>query len=334
MTMISLGDMAQSFVLRRQNVALRGDQQRLSSELALGRVADVGQHVRGDFTGLGAMESTLARLAGYAAITAEAAGRAAAMQGVLDHIGQLTRDHRAALLTAGSAGTEATVAATARESRVQLESVIAAMNTQHAGQTLFAGVRGDRPALADAETLLAALETATAGATTVADLEATVTAWFAASGGFLATLYQGGAAQGPLPIAPGETLALGVTAVEPAISETLKALALGALVDRGSFAGQPSARTQVLQRAGETLIDAETARVGLAARIGLAEARIEQAQLRNSAEAGALDVARSALLAVDPYEAAVRLEATNTQLETLYGITARITRLSLVDYLR
>ncbi|NUB44593.1 flagellar biosynthesis protein FlgL [Fertoebacter nigrum] len=334
MAMVSLGDMAQSFLLRRQNVALKVDQQRLSSELALGRVSDAAQHLRADLTGLGAMEITLARLAGYATITAEVAGRAAAMQGVLEHIGHLTLDHRAALLSAGSAGTAATVSATARESRAQLEAVIAVVNTQYAGQTLFAGVQGDGPALADAETLLAALETATAGAATSTDLEAAVTAWFASPGGFVATLYQGGEAQGPLSVAQGEKLALGVTARDPAIADTLKALALGALVDRGSFAGQPAARAQLLQRAGESLFGSEAARVGLAARIGLAEARLEQARLRNSAEASALDVARSTMLAVDPYETAVRLEATTTQLETLYSITARITRLSLVDYLR
>ena len=40
MGLVSLGDMAQSFMLRRQNVALKSDLQRLSSELTTGRVVD------------------------------------------------------------------------------------------------------------------------------------------------------------------------------------------------------------------------------------------------------------------------------------------------------
>jgi flagellar hook-associated protein 3 FlgL len=37
---------------------------------------------------------------------------------------------------------------------------------------------------------------------------------------------------------------------------------------------------------------------------------------------------------VDPYEAATKLEAAQSQLEALYTVTARLSRLNLVDFLR
>ena len=56
--------------------------------------------------------------------------------------------------------------------------------------------------------------------------------------------------------------------------------------------------------------------------------------MRNGAETTSLQIARNGITAVDPYETASRLEATRQQLETLYTLTARISRLSLVDFLR
>ena len=70
------------------------------------------------------------------------------------------------------------------------------------------------------------------------------------------------------------------------------------------------------------------------ARLGRAEAQIEIASARNSAESTALQIARTGMLAADPYETATKLQETQTQLEMIYSITARMTRLSLVDYLK
>jgi flagellar hook-associated protein 3 FlgL len=75
-------------------------------------------------------------------------------------------------------------------------------------------------------------------------------------------------------------------------------------------------------------------RASLQGRLGLTQARIDQAQTRNTAEQSMLEIARADLVAIDPFEAATRMEAAQTQLETLYSVTARLSRLSLVDFLR
>ena len=76
-----------------------------------------------------------------------------------------------------------------------------------------------------------------------------------------------------------------------------------------------------------------TARAELTARLGTAEAGISDAALRNDSERSALEAARLGLLSVDPYETAAKMQQTQSQLQTLYSITARMQRLSLVDYL-
>jgi flagellar hook-associated protein 3 FlgL len=46
-----------------------------------------------------------------------------------------------------------------------------------------------------------------------------------------------------------------------------------------------------------------------------------------------LQNAQLSLLSVDPYETATKMQEMQTQLQTLYAITARAARLSLVDFL-
>ncbi len=332
MTMISLGDMAQSTMLRRQNTALKADMQAAANELTTGKVADIGRAVRGDFSALAAMDASLARLGAYRGATTEAGMMAGVMQTALGTISGLATGLASGLLTAAAAAQPAQVDAAGADARQRLGSALSALNTRLADRAIFSGTQTDRTPLPDADTLLIAVETATTGAVSGADVEAAVTAWFADPAGF-AALYQGGPARSAKTIAPDETATLDITATDPGLRSTLAGLVMGALLDRGALPGQPNARADLAQRAGGALIASASDRIMVAARLGSVEARIEQASTRNAAETSALQIARLGVVAADPYEAAARLEAAETQLQSLYTITARLSRLSLVDYI-
>jgi flagellar hook-associated protein 3 FlgL len=137
-----------------------------------------------------------------------------------------------------------------------------------------------------------------------------------------------------LPIGPGQSAKIDITAADPAIRETLKGFAMAALLDRGLFAGQGAARVQVMRRAGEVLAEGASSRAHMAGQLGTTEGQIAAASTRNTAEVSALEMARNGLVSIDPYEAATKLEAAQSQLEALYSVTARLSRLSLVDFLR
>ena len=81
-------------------------------------------------------------------------------------------------------------------------------------------------------------------------------------------------------------------------------------------------------------MQSQAERAALAGRIGISEARIDEASTRNESESNALQVLKYDLLGVDAYDAATRMETAQNQLETLYAVTARLSRLSLVDFLR
>ncbi len=334
MGLVSLGDMAQSFMLRRQTVALKSDLQRLSTELTTGRVADTAARVSGDLGPVSGIDASLARLKGYGAVTAEAGLFAGSMQTALGVVDDLSSALSRTLLAASSSSSQSLVDATGRDSRSRLETALSALNTRVGDRSVFGGVATNGPATAPAETIMLALDTAILGATTVQDIETAVTDWFNAPTGFAALGYAGGAALAPVNIAPGEEANLDITATDPAIRATLKGLAMAALLDRGVLAGQPAARQDLAKRAGLSLLESQSERTFLAARLGAAEAQIDAAASRNAAETTSLQIARSDITAADPFETASKLQETQQQLEKIYAITARITRLSLMDYLR
>jgi leucyl/phenylalanyl-tRNA--protein transferase len=83
-----------------------------------------------------------------------------------------------------------------------------------------------------------------------------------------------------------------------------------------------------------TMTDAsKVALAHLVARLGGLQAQVDRAQTRNESEAAALGMARTGMVQIDPYDAATRLQNTETQLQLIYTLTARISRLSLADYL-
>lgn len=69
------------------------------------------------------------------------------------------------------------------------------------------------------------------------------------------------------------------------------------------------------------------------ANLGIVQERVEVASERMSLQIDIITTHIGALESVDPYEASTRLSTLMTQIETSYALTARIQRLSLLNYL-
>jgi flagellar hook-associated protein 3 FlgL len=333
MTRISVGDASLTNILARQGAELRGQVQRASQEVASGKHTDIGLALRGDVSPLLAIDASLSRLAAYTSTATDAAFQTAAQQSAVSGLSKLAVGITTTLMGSRDFPTPAQVNSAAADARGRLASAVGLLNTQASGRAVFSGVATDSIPLGSTDDMLAALELAATGATTADQVAAAVNTWFADPLGYGA-FYQGGVALSPAPIAPGEQAELSTTALDPAIRDTLAGFAMAALIDRGALAGDASERARLAQVAGQTLHQSEDARITLAARIGTVEAQVEAARTRNSAEETALQILRSDIGSVDPYEAATRLETVRAQLESLYLVTARVSRLSLVEYIR
>jgi flagellar hook-associated protein 3 FlgL len=274
-------------------------------------------------------------LSGYKVATDAGERITSGMQTVFEQIDQLTNGMGISLMNASRMQPSGVLDPMVADAAQKFGSVISALNTRIGDKALFAGTASDGAAVASADDMLTAIEAAItgAGAVSAVDIEAAVTAWFEDPSGYAAVGYLGGDAAATLAVSAEDRLDLGFTAADPTIRDTLKSLAMFALIDRGNVVADVETGAALTYAAGNQMLQNESDRAVLVGRVGLAQARIDLAQTRTEAEGSALQLARSDLLAVDPYEAATRMEAAQTQLETLYSVTARLSRLSLVDFL-
>lgn len=337
MTSISTGDLSRSLLLRRQTNDLKTALVRQSQEMTTGRLADPKRSLRGDVTALAALERSQATLRAYASAASECATFAEGQQSVLQRLSEEAQTTTVQLLSLGP-GTEQPpelITAVAVAGRGAFETAVQALNTQLADRSLFAGAGTDGPALAPAEDILAALQADVAGITSPAALEAAVVDWFGPGGGFETVgLLAHATSAGPVSVSPDDRVALTVTAAREELRPLLSGLALTALVADGPAGATTDQRIDTLKRAGDRLFTGQPALVGLAGELGGTQARIARAQTRVESEIAALDVARTDLIGVDPFEAATKLEDTRGRIEALFTVTARLQRLTLTEFLR
>ncbi len=332
----SIGDLSMAFLTRLNNTRLKVDLQKVSQELASGRTTDLSKATGGDLGSFASIETALKTLSAYDVAAREAGQFVDTLQRSFETVQSQTSDLAPALLLASSAREATLVQSAAVDAKARFETVVSVLNTRLADRAILAGTATSDIALADVETMLADLQTAIAGAATADDVEAAVAAWFDDPGGGFETLGYLGATNdmAPFRIGPDEEAAVGLRADDDNLRDLFKGYAMAALVADDALLGNHDERVALIGKAATQLMAGDKALAEMRAGIGTIEARIDAALAQNGAETAALELARAEIVQVDPYEAATRLQSVETQLETLYTITARLSRLNLAEYLR
>ncbi|MCV2867024.1 flagellin [Defluviimonas sp. WL0002] len=338
MTRVSFGDLAQSQLLRRSSSAAETRLARLAAELASGKRSDLATATGGDFKLLAGIERSLGLLKSHTATAREAALAGGAIQVSLEQVQSVVETAANNFAIAGTNGAAQAVRITASGADQQLAAVVAALNVNVGERYLFSGIATDQRAVGGAEEMLSSLIAATTGTSTASGLQSAVRDWFDAppgGGGFLDVVYGGSPdAGGGFPISPGVGATFAVTGADPCLRRSLEGLAMAVLLDRGILDQDDAARSQVLAAASETLMSAGQGIAELRGRIGTVEAAIDSALIRNDAEVSALEMARGRIVSADPYDTASALEEARNQLEAIYALTARLSNLSLLEFLR
>ena len=332
----SIGDLARAFQSSRQIFSVKSDLHRLSQELASGRRSNISTTMSGDYQPIVGLERSIAALRAYDTATAEASQLAEIMQAALGQVQDNADQFAPALLTAGNSQNATMIDVTAVDAFTRLSGVLSALNTNVANRFAFSGVTTDMPALADAATILADLGLVTAALTDAASVEAAVDVWFDTPGGGYDTVAYTGATTGiaPVRVAEGQAVDLSHTAARAGVRAAIKGFAMAALVGQGVLAGNLAERAVLTQRAGEVMLGAQANLSLLRGEIGTAEARIDAVKTASATERHMLELARVDIVAADPYRTATELEAVRGQLDMIFTVTARLSRLSLSEYLR
>ncbi len=329
-------DLARLQVQQRQALATRSRLDIAAEEMTSGQRADRVAATGGNLTRLTSLERSLARNASFSATLSLTETRLDTMQASLGAISARTSALAVGLTDAAGKGDVSAAMLQAKAARVAFTDAVAKLNVEVGGQSLFAGAATDRPALAGADAMLADLDALAAGAATAADASAAIDAWFARpGGGFFATGYLGSTT--PLTavdIGEGERLDAGVTADADRLIAVLKAQAKAAVVAGGAFASSEPDRLALVATAGREMLVASEGILALSAEVGFNQETVATAKAARTAENDTLSKARVAIIAADPMEAATNYQALETQLQSIYTLTARLAGLHFLNFMK
>jgi flagellar hook-associated protein 3 FlgL len=331
----SIGDLAQSLTLRRQSASLKSELIRLTQELSSGQVADVTRHLNGNFDQIGDIENRIALSDARGVAVNEALIHATAMQVALEHVQTQMVDASGVATLASDAAGGSAISAAAFSARGALDAIVSALNTEVAGRPVFAGTSLDASPIASADTLMDAVISAVSGATDALGVIAALDAFFGDSGGgFETVIYQGGSQDmSPFRLGEGEAVRLSIRADNSVLRGALKDTVMASLVGEDTLALNGGERLALLRQASGSMRTQIDGLTNLRSDLGYAEGRIGQSASRNAAERTSLLMARGDLLSVDLFDTASKLEQVQLQLETIYTLTARTSRLNLVNFL-
>ncbi|MEO9820405.1 MAG: flagellin [Paracoccaceae bacterium] len=335
MTGVTLGDFAQSFMLQRRGVSLRAELTKLSEELATGQVSDVRDVLAGNVSFLADMEHDIRILDAYRIAGLEAESYTNAMQLSLEGIQTAVGDLATSIIAGSVTQTATSIEQNSFQARNSLESMMAKLNGDVGGRSLFAGAATKTAPVEDADTMLNTLEFLIAGAATPADARLAAETWFNDPSGFAATIYKGSTENlSPFLVGDGENVAVNVRADHEALRDTLMNVALTTLASSNALSFNSSQRAELQRDSGIALQSNLEDLTIVRAQIGTAEARLDAIETKNAAEKTSLEMARNDLLGVDPFETATKLEDVQFRLQSIYAVTARLSDLSLVNFIQ
>ena len=333
--MDTVGDLARTLVLRTHQTRLNSELDKLGVEIATGFVRDPATHLGGDITSLLSIDRSLAKLDAFRLNTSEASFLTSTMQNTLGEIQDRMEHVSGVLVSAELIPNDEMIRTMSEESENALAQTLNGLNRSVAGRFLFSGTATDTPPLIDADTMMSELRTLVSGETTASAIGAQIDAWFeTAGGGFETNAYNGSTTSlAPMQLSTSERASIGIRADDMVFRDTLKAFAKASLASDESLAISTDEKVNLLFGAAIELQSAQGSMVEVRAGLGVLEQRIEEATTRNAAERTATSIARLDLVGTDEFETATRYENTRSQLESLYAITVRSSRMSLVGYL-
>ncbi|QQA42723.1 flagellin [Pelagovum pacificum] len=336
MTTIGTGDLGAHFLASRRISSVKTRLNTLSHELGSGRVADIGRRLRGDTAQVAQVDHRIDLTTSHITANTETATMLSQMQLTVSNLGERRTALTQELLSLPDNPSAALREGAISAARTTFFTSVGDLNFQVGGRALFSGDATGTPSLAAPGDMLSNLATSLSAATDIDDLTARLDAWFDDPSGGFATMGYRGSSTGyqSRPLGDGTTTEIDVTANDDAIRGYLKSTALIAVLPDISPALSEDMIKDALKIGLDGMITSSQPLSLLQGRIGRMEALVDGATARLAAERTSLSIVRNDLTSADPYETASSLQAVELQLEMNYSVTARLSRLSLMEYLR
>jgi flagellar hook-associated protein 3 FlgL len=335
MNFLSLGDGMQHFHLQRNNTALKTALSNLTVQLSSGEVSDKVKASGGDTARFSEIDNRLKVLSSLSQSIKETQQTLLTTQVLLDNFDTKRDAMTGSLLLVTPDSSNFQVEESARAARSSFDGLVSTLNTRLGNESLFSGTEVNQAALTSPAVMLADIVAQIGGSTDFSVISATVDTWFDdPAGGFVTLGYQGNSSEKAERRLDDDTrIKLDVRADDAGIKAVLKGAVLAA-IGQELFGLDKRTHASLLFEGGLRLQSAAVDIAQIKGRIGDVEDEVERIAVSQSSEISALSIARNLITQADPFEVATELKAVQLQLETHYAMTARLSRLSLVEYLR
>lgn len=222
-------------------------------------------------------------------------------------------------------------AATANDA---LASVVSSLNRSVAGQALFSGARSDASSVVSHQKIVDDVEAILVSATDTNSAMALVDYYFFdPSGGFETTIYSGSSIDSPAILVSNEdSISLDIRADAKAIRETLKSLAVTAAISSGTIGSNVDFR-DVLSTVGKSQLQTNSDLTKLQQNVGQKQEHLALIRTKQQAHTATIELIRNEITAIDTFEVTTQFEESRVLLETSYQVVARLSKMSLANFL-
>ena len=303
---------------------------RLNTELTTGRIQDIGRDRINQTSEITQINQRLSLIDALEVVQSDADIFFQRVEHALDGIQTKTTYLAEQFLAASVTTTPTSHNAVAGVAKDTFDDIITHLNTYAAQQPVFGGAASTTRPIPDAEGLWDQLTQVAANATSIQELDAQLSDWFAAS--FDQFVEVDTSHQTQFELSNGSVVRNSLSAEDATFKDVLKSAALIFLSQERGF--DPADIRQALATEAESLWSAQSQLVDLRAKNGLNQASVERSKLELDGEKSALTLRYNSLTASDPYETASELQATQSQLERLFVLTARMEKLSFLEYMK
>lgn len=329
----SVADIVRSRTLSTLSNDLRAQLERSQEELATGRRANIAESNQGRIGDIQLLEKSINDLERQREGIALASNRGAIVQISLEGVTAPLNDLSTRVASAAGLEDEQNLGLAARDARGAIEQIFSSLNTRANGRFVFSGDAINTPALAPVRQFFDDIEAIAASSTNTVDLQASLEAYFNdPAGGFQNDIFTGGTGDAPtLAVGDNERVGFQIKADAPEIRNLLRGLASVVIAGENP---ENADNFELASQASGTIRTAQDSIAEVRANIGITEARLETLSIRYDSEETILTQLFNDRTARDPFEAATELSDLETRLQTSFLVTARLSELTLANFLR
>ncbi|KCZ51036.1 hypothetical protein HY29_06700 [Hyphomonas beringensis] len=296
-----------------------------STEATTGRYQDLTLHMSGRIGKAMLGQKALTDLTTERDVLNLRASRLNLLQTSLTNLQDSSTGIAASMLDAIGTDHEVGVKTSARDAKAALDTIFSSLNVRYGERFLFSGDATASQPFPDPSVLMNDIEQMAQTSTDTADFQTQLDTYFESpTGGWFQNVFKG---------SPTASDPESISADHGAIKSLITNLAvLAASGPNGSLAKLDGYKDFV-QTTSLKLTSSETGITDLRADLGVFEEQISTNLKNLETEETLLTEAFNQMTARDEYEAATELESLQTMLEASYLITARLSKLSLTNYL-